>query len=78
MLPATLAYTYAGSATKDIFAITVDAPQKSTADYVLLLIGLISTVALVIFLAQKAKRILNEHLQHHTQNREHFEQKNSY
>jgi len=73
MLPATLAYTYAGSVTKDIFAITADAPQKSAADYVLLLIGLISTVALVIFLARKAKRILNEYLRHHTQNREQFE-----
>ena len=65
MLPATLAYTYAGSVTKDIFAITAGASQKSTANYVLLLIGLISTVVLVIFLAQKAKRILNEHLQLH-------------
>lgn len=65
MLPATLAYTYAGSVTKDIFAITTGASQKSTTDYVLLLIGLISTVVLVIFLTQKTKRILNEHLQRH-------------
>ncbi len=65
MLPATLAYTYAGSVTKDIFAITTGASQKSTADYILILLGLISTVVLVIFLTQKAKRILNEHLQLH-------------
>lgn len=59
-LPGTIIYTYLGSMTKDISTAQQDMAQKATTEWVMLAIGIIATIAVIIFAKVKVKQALKK------------------
>ena len=61
MLPGTLLYVYYGRVIGDLTALAAgEGPERGTAQYVLLGIGLLATLAVTIHVSRLARRALND------------------